>query len=70
MAKAIANAMSDDDRRAALAKLGSRRAEDFRWDETARRTLEVYRAALGLPAADAGRESPAGDAGTSAGDRG
>jgi glycosyltransferase involved in cell wall biosynthesis len=50
MAKAIANAMSDGDRRAALAKLGQRRAEDFRWEETARKTLEIYRAALGAPA--------------------
>ncbi len=49
MAKAIANAMSDDDRRAALAGLGARRAEDFCWDETARQTLAVYRAALGAP---------------------
>jgi glycosyltransferase involved in cell wall biosynthesis len=50
MAKAIANAMADDGRRAALAKLGSRRAEDFRWEETARKTLAIYRAALGAPA--------------------
>jgi glycosyltransferase involved in cell wall biosynthesis len=49
MAKAIANAMSDGDRRAALAKLGQRRAEDFRWEETAKKTLEIYRAALGAP---------------------
>ncbi|HEY8019869.1 MAG TPA: glycosyltransferase family 1 protein [Thermoanaerobaculia bacterium] len=53
MAKAIANAMSDGDRRAALAKLGQRRAEDFRWEETAKKTLEIYRAALGAPAPSA-----------------
>ncbi|HEX5760573.1 MAG TPA: glycosyltransferase family 1 protein [Thermoanaerobaculia bacterium] len=46
MAKAIARCMSDPDHRAALARLGARRAEDFRWEKTARKTLEVYRAAL------------------------
>jgi glycosyltransferase involved in cell wall biosynthesis len=47
MAKAIARCMSDPEHRASLAKLGARRAEDFRWERTARRTLDVYRAALG-----------------------
>lgn len=42
MAKAIAYLMGDPERRANLARLGARRAEDFRWDETARRTLEIY----------------------------
>lgn len=50
MAEAIAELMADDDRRAALAKLGARRAEDFRWEETARKTLAIYRAVLGAPA--------------------
>jgi glycosyltransferase involved in cell wall biosynthesis len=49
MAEAIAELMADDDRRAALAKLGARRAEDFRWEETARKTLAIYRAVLGAP---------------------
>jgi glycosyltransferase involved in cell wall biosynthesis len=47
MAKAIARCMADPEHRTALAKLGTRRAEDFRWERTARRTLDVYRAALG-----------------------
>jgi glycosyltransferase involved in cell wall biosynthesis len=45
IAKAIAQCMSDPAHRASLAKLGLRRADDFRWEETARRTLEVYGAA-------------------------
>ncbi|HTQ80847.1 MAG TPA: glycosyltransferase family 1 protein [Thermoanaerobaculia bacterium] len=47
MAKAIARCMSDPEHRANLAKLGTRRAEDFRWERTARRTLDAYRTALG-----------------------
>jgi glycosyltransferase involved in cell wall biosynthesis len=47
MAKAIARCMADPEHRSALAKLGTRRADDFRWERTARRTLEVYRAAMG-----------------------
>ncbi len=58
MAKAIASAMADDDRRAALAKLGARRAEDFRWDVTARKTIDVYRAALGAAGAAGAAEPP------------
>jgi len=50
MAEEIAAVMADDDRRAALGKLGARRAEDFRWEETARKTLAIYRAVLGAPA--------------------
>jgi glycosyltransferase involved in cell wall biosynthesis len=50
MAKAIAQCMSDDDHRAALARLGLRRARDFRWEHTARKTLGVYLSALGAPA--------------------
>jgi len=46
MAKAIAHTMSDPEHRMALARLGARRAEDFRWGQTARKTLEIYLAAL------------------------
>jgi glycosyltransferase involved in cell wall biosynthesis len=46
MAKAIAHCMSDADHRNSLAKLGLRRAEDFRWSQTARKTLEVYISAI------------------------
>lgn len=46
MAQAIAHCMSDADHRNSLAKLGLRRAEDFRWSQTARRTLEVYISAI------------------------
>jgi len=60
MAKAIARCMADDEHRAALAKLGARRAEDFRWDETARRTLAIYRAALGAPPAEAAGKTAGG----------
>jgi alpha-1,3-rhamnosyl/mannosyltransferase len=49
MAKAIAQSMSDADHRAALARLGLRRAQDFRWEQTAARTLGVYLSTLGLP---------------------
>ena len=42
MAQAILHCMTDDDHRQALAKLGRRRAEEFRWDLTARRTRELY----------------------------
>src|SRR6202043_2976604 len=50
MAKAIAQCMSDDEHRAALARLGLRRARDFRWEHTARKTLGVYLSVLGAPA--------------------
>jgi len=50
MAKAIAQSMSDDEHRAALARLGLRRARDFRWEHTARKTLGVYLSVLGAPA--------------------
>jgi glycosyltransferase involved in cell wall biosynthesis len=46
MAKAIAHTMSDPEHRTALARLGSRRADDFRWGQTARKTLEIYIAAI------------------------
>jgi len=40
--------MTDHEHRAALARLGLRRAEDFRWEQTAARTLAVYLSALGV----------------------
>jgi glycosyltransferase involved in cell wall biosynthesis len=46
MAAAIAHCMSDPEHRNSLAKLGLRRAEDFRWSQTARKTLEIYLAAI------------------------
>ena len=46
MAKAISHTMSDPEHRTALARLGARRAEDFRWGQTARKTLEIYKAAI------------------------
>ncbi len=42
MAKAIAQCLGDPQHREALAKLGLKRAEDFRWSRTAERTLEIY----------------------------
>jgi alpha-1,3-rhamnosyl/mannosyltransferase len=49
MAKAIAQSMADEEHRKALAKLGLRRAEDFRWRRAAERTLGIYQAALSAP---------------------
>ncbi|HYN19904.1 MAG TPA: glycosyltransferase family 1 protein [Thermoanaerobaculia bacterium] len=46
IAKAIAHCMSDPEHRSSLAKLGLRRAEDFRWSRTARKTLEIYLSAI------------------------
>jgi glycosyltransferase involved in cell wall biosynthesis len=46
MAKAIAHTMSDPEHRTALARLGARRADDFRWGQTAKKTLEIYIAAI------------------------
>jgi len=46
MAKALAHCMSDPEHRAALARLGAKRAEDFRWSQTARKTLDIYLAAI------------------------
>ncbi len=46
IAGAITECMSDPEHRAALAKLGRRRAETFRWRRTAERTLEIYRTAI------------------------
>lgn len=46
MARAIAHCMADEKHRASLAKLGLRRSQDFRWDRTAEKTMEIYRAAM------------------------
>ncbi len=46
MAKAIAKCMNNSEHRDELAKLGKRRADDFRWERTAEQTLEVYHSAL------------------------
>lgn len=46
MARAIAHCMSDAEHRASLSRLGLKRAEKFRWDEAARRTLDIYTATI------------------------
>jgi glycosyltransferase involved in cell wall biosynthesis len=46
IAKAIAHLMGSPERRAAFAERGVRRADDFRWSETARETLNLYLAAI------------------------
>ncbi len=46
IARAIVHCLGDAEHREALARLGVRRAADFRWDRTAERTLEVYEKAL------------------------
>ena len=49
-AEAIAQCMTDVEHREALAKLGARRSEEFRWSKTAEQTLEVYMSVLqGVP---------------------
>lgn len=72
MAKAIAQCMADDNHRKALAKLGLRRAQDFRWSRTAERTLAIYTEAIeARPPAHANaaeaENSPAGAAGPGGG---
>jgi alpha-1,3-rhamnosyl/mannosyltransferase len=53
MAKAIANLMGSPERRAAFAEKGIERAAPFRWEQTARQTLAIYRAAIeGHPAVE------------------
>lgn len=47
MAGAVALCMTDPEHRQALARLGLRRAEDFRWQRTAKKTLEIYLQTLG-----------------------
>ena len=46
MAKAIVQCLVDEEHREALARLGLRRAEDFRWQNTAQKTLKAYMSAL------------------------
>ena len=62
MAQAIAYCMGNSQHRAALAKLGLRRAEDFRWEQTARKTLDVYLSALGPRSAASSPQDAVGDA--------
>jgi glycosyltransferase involved in cell wall biosynthesis len=62
MAQAIAYCMGNSQHRASLAKLGLRRAEDFRWEQTARKTLEVYHSALRPRTAAASPPDAVGDA--------
>src|SRR5262249_25390368 len=50
MAKAIAQCMSDTDHRAALARLGQRRARGVRWGRAARPARRLYLRLRGLPA--------------------
>lgn len=50
MARAIAHCMTDSEHREALVRLGRRRAEDFRWQRTAERTLAIYMSVLGASA--------------------
>ncbi|MCP4205057.1 MAG: glycosyltransferase family 4 protein [bacterium] len=50
MAGAIAHCMTDPEHRNALARLGLRRAEDFRWQRTAKKTLAIYLSVLGASA--------------------
>lgn len=47
LSQAIATCMTDSEHRQNLSRLGRRRAEEFRWDRTARQTLQVYREVLG-----------------------
>jgi glycosyltransferase involved in cell wall biosynthesis len=46
LARAIAQQMADPQHRASLAELGLRRAREFSWERTARRTLAVYKSVL------------------------
>ncbi len=46
MASAIVRVVSDADHRKSLRKLGSRRADDFRWRQAAEKTLEIYHQAI------------------------
>jgi glycosyltransferase involved in cell wall biosynthesis len=57
MAKAIAQCMADPEHRAALARLGLARADDFHWERTARQTLGIYRSVLGVGEAPAAAEA-------------
>jgi glycosyltransferase involved in cell wall biosynthesis len=53
LARAIAHEMADPQHRASLAELGMRRAREFSWERTAKRTMAVYRSVLeGTPVAN------------------
>ena len=74
MAKAIAHCMSDSEHRSSLARLGLRRAADFRWEATARQTLDTYLAVIegrgpqsGRPAGSPGLPGSPGPTGATAG---
>ncbi len=54
MAKAIGQCLSDEEHRQSLSKLGLRRSQDFRWDQAAAKTLEIYRDAITGAAPGAG----------------
>ena len=61
IATSIAHCMADDEHRRTLARLGRKRADEFRWSRAAEQTLEVYRSALDAPPRERpgpGRESP------------
>jgi glycosyltransferase involved in cell wall biosynthesis len=47
MSKAIGHCMTDADHRQALIEMGLKRAREFSWQRTARRTLEIYLEVLG-----------------------
>ncbi len=46
IAQAIAQGMADAEHRESLAEMGLRRADEFRWEKTAERTLRTYMSAL------------------------
>lgn len=50
MARTIAHCMTNPEHREALIRLGHRRAEEFRWQRTARKTLAIYLSVLGASA--------------------
>ncbi len=52
LARAIAHSMAAPEQRATLAELGRRRAREFSWERTAKRTMAVYKSVLeGTPTA-------------------
>jgi glycosyltransferase involved in cell wall biosynthesis len=46
LAEAMRQVMADLDLQAAMSQQGLARAAEFRWDKTARETVEVYRKAM------------------------
>lgn len=63
MARAIVRCVTDEDHRAALRKLGLRRAQDFRWDRAAHQTLAIYHQVLGAKASLHGDTADSDDRG-------